>query len=139
MWDRGLEPHHASAGCARRLSTCEDELLGCLMEASQGPSGSAYNGPYSHTLLTLLHTMFQVPTLLPFPTNVPFSSTRALPAFQLLLIKPSTNAIFSRKPFWTTLPSERVLPLSPEAPASWPDSWPLWTALFFTESAAPQG
>lgn len=56
-------------------------------------------------------------------------------------IKPSTNAVFSRKPFWTTLPSERVLPRSPEAPASWPDSWPLWTALIFpaTESAAPQG
>lgn len=91
MWGRSLQPQHASAGCARRLSTCEGELPSCLTEASQGPSGSAYNGPCSHTSLTLLHTMFQVPTLLLFP------STGALPAFQLHVLASAHQAQHKRR------------------------------------------
>lgn len=63
----------------------------CLTEASQGPSGSAYNGPCSHTSLTWLHTMFQVPTLLPFP------STGALPAFQLHVLSSTHRAQHKRR------------------------------------------
>lgn len=46
--------------------------------------------------LTYMHAMFQAPTLLPFPTNVPFSSTEALPAFQLHVLSSTHQAQHKR-------------------------------------------